>query len=340
MGAIPDYDHDLPAGALALDQPHEAKIFRDGRGVPTIVGATAADIFALHGFAVGQDRLWQIHSQRMAASGRMAEIKASVVHLDVFMRQIGFLRLGSDDWEALQDVETRTMVERFVHGVNCAAAQRQHHGEMFLLTGSRWEPLTPQQLCATLRLVAFGMASGWQHVLVRQWMHDTFGEAAEEWTNTAESADTASPSTPPLTIDPVMSAAFAAVPKADLAWAHGPADLPKGQGSNWFVVGGEWTASGKPMLAGDPHLRVTLPGFWYEVTYCGAINASGMTQAGLPGVIAGHNGACAWSVTLPGGILVSCNHTLVDYDVYPHYLGQVSPRPPPALPRTARGTLM
>ena len=102
-----------------------------------------------------------------------------------------------------------------------------------------------------MRLVAFGMSSGWQHVLVRQWFRETFGaEEGAAWTDTCEGDG---PPHSPFTADPAMSAAFQKLRPADLAWASGPDELPKGQGSNWVVVAGKHTTSGKPMLANDPH---------------------------------------------------------------------------------------
>lgn len=334
-GAIPQYSGHYSATDLGLEQPAKAQILRDERGSPTIVAATAADTFALHGVAVGQDRLWQMHQQRMAACGRLAELKDVALKFDVFSRQLGFKRLGEGDWAALNEdpahAEGVVLVTAFVRGVNWAARQRRAHGEMFLLTGSKWEPLTEAELCAIVRLVAFGMSSGWQHALLRQWMHDTFGAAAgAELSDTADGGGTPvgactgsggggqcppprvgeaaargpAPAVPPIprTCDAAMSAAFAKLDPADLAWAHGPeeGETPRGgQGSNWMAVGAKGSATGGCLLAGDPHLKISpLPGFWYRVTYRGALNAGGLAMACLPGVVIGHNGDVAWSVTL------------------------------------------
>ena len=314
-GAVPKYDGQYDAAELGLDEPATAEILRDEQGSPTIVAATEADVFALHGVCVGQDRLWQIHQSRLAACGRLAEIKPVALKLDIFARQLGLARLGAEDWDALNadpaNTDAVVMVKSFVRGVNWAANQRRAQGEMFMLTGSPWEELTPAQLCAVVRLVAFGMSNGWQHALIRQWMQDTFGaEAGSELSHTADgggepagactgdsTADGAMPI--PRTVDAEMSAAFAAIDPADLAWAHGPAGLPKGQGSNWCVVNGQATSTGKPLMCGDPHLKVSpLPGFWYRVTYRGAVNAAGLAMAAIPGVVIGHNGDICWSVTL------------------------------------------
>jgi len=186
------------------------------------------------------------------------------------------------------------MISSFVRGVNWAAAQRRGLGEMFLLTKSAWEPLTAAQLCAILRLVAFGMCRGWQHALLRQWLHGVFGEAGAAWSDTADAPSERDA----YTIDPEMSAAFDRLSAEDLAWARASAAMASSDGSNWVVVGGERSESGAPMLCGDPHLKVSIPGFWYRVTYRGAVNAAGLAMACMPGINIGHNGKMAWSVTL------------------------------------------
>ncbi len=72
-----------------------------------------------------------------------------------------------------------------------------------------------------------------------------------------------------------------------------------GIGSNSWVIGGEHTASGKPMLANDPHLSPSMPGIWYQMgLHCDcAFNVAGFTFAGVPGVVIGHNSRIAWGFT-------------------------------------------
>jgi len=110
-----------------------------------------------------------------------------------------------------------------------------------------------------MRLVSFGLCSGWQHMLIRQFMHDVFGEVGDVFSSTADDAPSIVP-----TVDKSMSEAFAQLTPEDLAWAHAEA-FPKGQGSNSFVISGERSATGKPLLASDPHLPLAIPSFWYQV---------------------------------------------------------------------------
>lgn len=91
-------------------------------------------------------------------------------------------------------------------------------------------------------------------------------------------------------------------------------DLPEavgvngnGIGSNSWVVSGDHTITGKPLLANDPHLSATLPSVWYQMgLHCKSVSAkcrydvSGYTFSGMPGVIIGHNADIAWGMTNSG----------------------------------------
>lgn len=77
-----------------------------------------------------------------------------------------------------------------------------------------------------------------------------------------------------------------------------------GVGSNSWVVSGTLTASGKPMLANDPHLATSMPGIWYQMgLHCRTVSAqcpfdvAGYTFSGVPGVVIGHNARIAWGLT-------------------------------------------
>ncbi|MET9133985.1 penicillin acylase family protein [Streptomyces antibioticus] len=80
-----------------------------------------------------------------------------------------------------------------------------------------------------------------------------------------------------------------------------------GIGSNSWVVDGDHTITGKPLLANDPHLSASLPSVWYQMgLHCRAVSAkcqydvTGYTFAGMPGVVIGHNQDIAWGMTNSG----------------------------------------
>src|SRR5699024_12014655 len=70
-------------------------------------------------------------------------------------------------------------------------------------------------------------------------------------------------------------------------------------GSNNWVVDGDKTASGKPLLADDPHLGLSTPSIWYEMSLqSNDINVAGVIFAGVPGIIFGNNEDVACGVTI------------------------------------------
>jgi len=118
-------------------------------------------------------------------------------------------------------------------------------------------------------------------------------------------ARTAAPSdgTLPAASDKQVQGAYAAVSRA---LANVPVTMGRGDGvgSNSWVVSGSRTSTGKPLLANDPHLGVSIPGIWYQVgLHCRSVGSScpfdvaGYSFSGLPGVVIGHNQSIGWAMT-------------------------------------------
>ncbi|KQZ90274.1 penicillin amidase [Phycicoccus sp. Root563] len=129
----------------------------------------------------------------------------------------------------------------------------------------------------------------------------TTGKAAK----VAEAVKDAKATDPELTAErsPAAEQAYAAVSRALRAV---PVTVGRGDGigSNSWVVGGSRTSTGKPLLANDPHLGVSIPGIWYQVgLHCRSVSSScpfdvaGYSFAGLPGVVIGHNQSIGWGFT-------------------------------------------
>ncbi|MBO0980367.1 penicillin acylase family protein [Microbacterium sp. SD291] len=81
-------------------------------------------------------------------------------------------------------------------------------------------------------------------------------------------------------------------------------DVGEGIGSNSWVVAGDHTESGMPLLANDPHLGASLPSVWYQVQLkCSTVtdacpfDVAGFSFSGLPGIVIGHNQHVAWGFT-------------------------------------------
>src|SRR5207245_11140315 len=115
----------LPEASLALQGIVQRRVrsVRDQSGKPHVYAETARDLFVGYGFALAQDRLWQIDYYRRRALGRLAELLGpSAVALDRRNRLLGFGRLADQKLAALshQEAEAR---ERLAAGLNAVADQ-------------------------------------------------------------------------------------------------------------------------------------------------------------------------------------------------------------------------
>lgn len=294
----------------------DAEILRDANGVPSCFASEVRSLFFLNGVCQGQDRLWQLHSMRMAAAGRLSEIAGDkTVALDTMVRQLGLRALAEDDWKSCQAraesgdkgaADAVVMMEGFCQGINWAVSQARQLPAEFWLTGQRpWRAWQPEDALSIMRLQSFAMCFGSSHQLVRQALNDYFGaDVASEWTGTALDEKRFPPTAPG---DARVSEALRKASRASVAAAL-DRDREKGQGSNWWTVSGKHTSSGMPILASDPHLTVKVPHFWYEIGLTlrggeaeegkGGFIGAGVAAAGVPGIFIGHNSFAAWGITL------------------------------------------
>ncbi len=273
-------------------------IARDAAGIPHIQAQDAHDVFFAQGYVHAQDRLWAMISARRAAAGRLSEIIGPRgLDNDRFMRTLGLVQAAQADWEVLGP-EDRALLEAYAAGVNAFMAQQAPHWPLeFKILGFEPEPWTPQDSLLYAKLVAWGLSNNYQEEV-----HLARLQTLLPWDDL-------------LTLLPAYPGPFV-IPDAnrtagDAAVARGLGQLTRrvaavnpwawpDQGSNAWVVGGSHTASGAPLLAGDPHQRLTMPPLWYEVglhTADGQYDVVGASLPGLPGVLIGHNASIAWAVT-------------------------------------------
>ncbi len=268
-------------------------IVRDSKGVPHIYAANMEDASFALGFVHAQDRLFQMEAQRRIGAGRMSEIAgSSSVRFDRLMRVLGLYRLAQDSERHLGPEATRNLVA-YTAGVNAYLAQRREDlPPEFLLIGTP-EPWQPADSLVWGKLMALGLSTGWRQELMRLQLVQRAGAAR------AETFFPPYPEDGPTTV----TRDRAALPGdfgTDAFWAMLPGALRDGGASNQWVVSGTRTASGKPLLANDPHLSFDAPSLWYLVRIeTPELTLSGATVPGVPAIIIGHNGRIAWGLTTP-----------------------------------------
>ncbi|MEF2280095.1 penicillin acylase family protein [Deinococcus sp. YIM 134068] len=285
-------------------------VTRDRWGVPHIrARASDADALFALGFVHAQDRAWQMDFQRRVTQGRLAEVLGeAALPQDRFLRTWGFYRAAGSILPALSE-RSRRLVSAYTAGVNAGLKQGKL-APKFRILGYTPEPWTDVDSVAWSKLMAYDLGGNYDEELLASRVLRRLG---------AQGLNTVLPPYP-MNGPTILSreeigvtgratetkAQAAALPDATLtalqthlnaARALGLERVP-GKGSNNWVIGGERTASGKPILADDPHLALTSPMLWYLADLQGpTLRSIGATIPGLPGIVIGRNDRIAWGVT-------------------------------------------
>jgi len=272
-------------------------VWRDPEGIPHILAASARDAFYAQGFVHAQDRLWHMEYDRRRAQGRFAEYAgAAAVAQDVHLRRLRLAATARDDYETVNG-ETRAMLDAYADGVNGFLAVTRTLPVEFLLLDARPGPWAPWDSLAVFKIRHVEMGS-WQSKL---WRARLLRRVGSELASTLCSVIQMPPS-PTLIVPPggpFPGPAPDALPVFD-AGAAALADVADlGGGSNSWALAGSRTASGKPLIAGDPHRGLDVPGVYYQNHLaCPEFDAIGLSFPGTPGLPHfGHNRFVAWCVT-------------------------------------------
>ena len=270
--------------APGLLQPVE--VLRDVWGVPYLTAASLDDLWFAQGFVTAGERLFQLDLLLRAAGGRLSEVFADrTLPDDRFARTIGFHRTGrrlASGW----DETSRGMHARFREGVAAWIARMPAPPvEYTLLDLTPDLPSDEGAWAAAFVFLAWGLSGNWDTELLRLGIAERLGPEA------------VGTLLPPLPADlPMVAAGSLDGRLLD--------ELPrtKGQGSNNWVVAGSRTASGKPLLANDPHLLAVQPGAWIELHLSApGYEARGVALTFSPGILLGTTAHHAWGVTNVSG---------------------------------------
>ncbi|WP_375740989.1 penicillin acylase family protein [Pseudomonas boanensis] len=284
------------SGELALahlDAPVTVRY--DERGVPHIQAANEADLYRALGFVHAQDRLFQMEMLRRLARGELAEaLGARLVDTDRLFRTLG-IRAHADDYARKMDMNSPAAkaLLAYLDGINQFQESRPAPVEFDLL-GIEKRPFTVEDTLSVAGYMAYSFAAAFRTEPVLTYVRDELGadylKAFDlEWHPKGVVGQTLA------TNDWNDLNRLARLSQQALV----EAGLPQFEGSNAWAVSGRRTASGKPLLAGDPHIRFAVPAVWYEaqLSYPG-FNLYGHHQALNPTASLGHNERFAWSLTM------------------------------------------
>ncbi|MFB4161575.1 penicillin acylase family protein [Geomicrobium sp. JSM 1781026] len=273
----------------------EVDVYRDDFGVPHIEATSDYDLYYAQGFVTAQDRMFQMDLSRRQASGELSEvIGVSALDTDKYFRTFGLRRAAHDSYELYSD-EALVALHAYADGVNDYVAHMTDSGDIpieFRLLGYTPTAWTAIDSLTIGKFMAYDLGGTWQGQAFRYWLANNV---------TDEEALDLMPVYPedgPVILDIAKETDI----DIERAFANVGAYQPEPfNGSNNWVVSGDHTESGMPLLADDPHLGLATPSIWYETHLSSPdVNVTGVIFAGVPGIILGHNDEIAWGVTNVG----------------------------------------
>jgi penicillin amidase len=285
--ALPQTD-----GRIVLAGPKaEIRVERDADGVPRIIAQGDEDLAFGLGFVHAQERLFQMELQRRYGAGRLAEIFGpQAVATDRQMRVLGLYRAAQAEIPFLS-VEMVHALDAYAAGVNAFLSSRRGALPLeFLLLGFSPEPWRPADSLVWGKLMALQLGGNYRGELLRARMARTIPAAdlAFLYPQYPKGAPTTLVDMAPIYRRLALDELYEAL----------PAVVGPHYASNNWVVDGRHSASGKPILANDPHLAFGAPGFWYLARLeTPQHKITGGTAAGIPLVVIGHNERIAWGFT-------------------------------------------
>jgi penicillin G amidase len=313
----------------------EVTVERDVWGIPHVRAASLADMAEAQGYVMAQDRLWQMDLLRRVSRGQLSEIVGPVaIPLDKQFRLLRFGPAAERDVNLL-DQESRIAIEAYARGVNKFIEQHQNKLPIeFTMLKYRPQPWLPADSLAIAGYMYQTLTNSWGDELDRAKVtarvgtdraKDLFSQEAamdhfvlgdpdrpgdgsqrsgkdpedeEDDDMTPDDVLKAGAASPQLEFPDVTSALLPEV----VRWVgESQRDIRHALGSNNWVVSGKHTATGKPILANDTHLELSVPPIWYEMHLtCPGWNVKGFTLPGAPLVVIGHNDRIAWGFTNNG----------------------------------------
>jgi penicillin G amidase len=327
----------LDGSAFVPGLQSDVTVERDNWGVPHIRAASVEDLAEAQGYVTAQDRLWQMDLLRRAARGQLSEVLGpATLKIDEDFRLLNFSRAADVDF-GMMSPEIRRIMEAYARGVNLYAEQHMTRLPIeFTLLNYKPQPWKPTDSlvigCYMYRTLTdtreeelgraivsakvgpelakdlYSPEASMDHFVVGDPSAEKDSRAGarsdddpddEEEMDSEDVIKASRESTSGRTAAPDLTSELG---KEVLDWLReSQREIRQSLGSNNWVVNGEHTATGKPLLANDMHLELTLPPIWYEVHLTAPEwNVKGFALPGAPMVVVGHNDRIAWGFTNNG----------------------------------------
>jgi penicillin amidase len=300
-----------------------ADIYRDSFGIPHVYAQNPHDLFFAQGYIHAQDRFYQMDFWRHIGAGRLAEMFGEgMLGNDQFLRTLGWAQVVDQEWD-MASPEAKSIMEAYSDGVN--AYLEDHRGRnlsleyvVLQLINPDYQPedWAPTDTLIFAKVMTWNLGQNLSEIVQRSQLLSAI---------TLEELDELVPEYPPdhpvIVNKPHLTAQTVSAAKEGL-WAALLASAMEeidtslksleglfGEagphiGSNSWVVSGDLTVTGLPLLANDPHLSAQMPSIWYEISlHCAPktsdcpYDVAGFSFAAAPGIVIGHNDRIAWGLT-------------------------------------------
>lgn len=251
------------SGRIGAPIAQRATVIRDALGVPHITAGSWEDALFLQGFVTAQDRLWQMDTLRRLAAGELSEvIGAATVEVDQNSRRLRMRRMAEEHYRTLPAAD-RAVLAAYARGVNYFI--ETHRDRLPLeFTVLRYLPRpwsAVDSILAGLQMYR-NLTTTWTDEIQKETLLAGGDRAKVDFLFSTRTGSEYQP------------------------------------GSNAWAISGKRTASGKPILANDPHLEFSAPSTWYMIHLkAPGLDVSGVSLPGVPCIIIGHNERIAWGVT-------------------------------------------
>jgi penicillin amidase len=332
--SLPDVDARATVAGLAAP----VDIVRDADAIPHVLASNKLDALFGLGYVHAQDRLWQMEFQRRIGHGRLSEVfGAATVPQDRFLRTVGFGRAARAAWAATPEWAKR-QIDAYVAGVNAFISSHHGRAlpPEFTLLRYEPEPWSGEDVVVWVKMMAWDLSANYSFELLRDDLARAVGSERMQQlmpayparglsiigkgaapTAIAASSDTGdTEGTPQQALasavkrstdverSTAVESSFGALTRAlsqgdpSVALLLLGGGATEALGSNNWVVDGTLTATGKPLLANDPHLSAKVPSTWYLAHVTGGdFDIIGATLPGTPAVAIGRNRFIAWGET-------------------------------------------
>ncbi|HEX5716050.1 MAG TPA: penicillin acylase family protein, partial [Thermoanaerobaculia bacterium] len=330
--SLPRLDGEVAAAGLA----GPVTVERDAAGIPTVRGASRADVAFGTGFVHAQDRFFQMDLLRRRSAGELAELLGQrALEQDRENRRHRFRARAEEVLSGLPP-EHQAVLAAYAAGVNAALSGAGAPPFEHVLLRSDAEPWAPEDSLLVLFSMFFQMGDadgsgdselGMMQELLPRPLFEFLTPAGTEWdAPMVGEAFTAPPVPAPGQVD--LRSLPKALPKA-ARWLPSPEAAAAGAGasgaaaSNGWAVSGRRTANGAALLAADLHFDLTVPNIWYRASFvwpagnpaegaAGEWRVTGATLPGAPAMVLGSNGHVSWGVT--NGMFDTSDIVLLDVD--------------------------